>query len=65
MEEVAVGKISTVYGIYINFDGLKHSLAFMESCEADRKVEVAIRCNGTIKEFTVAEFLAACGFQSA
>jgi len=60
---VGLGELGTAYGLYISLEG-KSQEAIVKALMAPAKktVEVAVKYQGVVKEFTFAEFFKRLGF---
>ena len=58
---LAPGKVSLAYGIYLTLDpGMFDEL---HASAADKRADIAVKYNGIIREFSLAEFLQRFGFE--
>ncbi len=56
-------RLATAYGLFIILDQpLVDMILATSNANADKRVEVAVEYEGTIKEFTLDEFFTALGF---
>ena len=58
---VNVGDIENAYGLYLTFDDMT-MFDNLRACNAKKKVDIAVKYNETVKEFTFDKFMNLLGF---
>lgn len=61
---MALTRLPNAYGLYVNIDDVSLKIFDdMRALEAERHIDVAVKYNGVVKEFTLDEFLRLLGFE--
>lgn len=55
------GEMDSAYGIYLTIDDLS-MFDELHKCNAKKKVDIAVKYNGTVKEYDLDKFLELLGF---